>query len=267
MLKLLLLISIFLISGNINAQTPNHSSTIEVNGKNIYYEVYGEGKPLFFFHGYSLSSKAWQPYVNDFVDEYQVYLVDLTGHGKSDEFMNDLSIRSVAQDIDVLIQYLALKKIQAIGFSFGGDVLYQLALINPTLIESMITIGAVGSWSVNEFPEYQKVFTFENRDNFPWLKDYHETDSRIRGIMNQFANYTVRITDEEYQSMSPEVMIMLGDDDEGMDISEVARVRKNLPHSDLWILPNVTHGAHEGETKSDFVLKSKSFLSKQNAPK
>ncbi len=56
---------------------------------------------------------------------------------------------------------------------------------------------------------------------------------------------------------------MGGDDDEGMDLVEVARVRKNLPISDLWILPNVSHGAHEGETKDEFITKSKAFLSKE----
>ena len=56
---------------------------------------------------------------------------------------------------------------------------------------------------------------------------------------------------------------MIGDDDEGMDFTEIARVKKNLPNSDLWILPNVSHGAHEGETKADFILKAKAFFNKK----
>ncbi|WP_422091782.1 hypothetical protein [Tenacibaculum ovolyticum] len=54
---------------------------------------------------------------------------------------------------------------------------------------------------------------------------------------------------------------MIGDDDEGMDLEEVIHVKK-LPKSDLWILPNVSHGAHEGQNKNNFILKSKTFLSK-----
>ena len=56
---------------------------------------------------------------------------------------------------------------------------------------------------------------------------------------------------------------MIGDDDEGMDFTEIARVKKHLPKSDLWILPNVSHGAHEGETKADFIIKAKAFFSKK----
>lgn len=56
---------------------------------------------------------------------------------------------------------------------------------------------------------------------------------------------------------------MIGDDDEGMNLNEVVRVRVNLPNSDLWILPNLSHGAHEGETREEFIIKSKTFLRKK----
>ncbi len=169
----------------------------------------------------------------------------------------------MGEDLNELLAYLQVEKIKAIGFSFGGDVLYQLALINPSLIESMITIGAVGTWTINDFPEYLEIFTFENRNNFPWLKTAHEGDEQIKAMIDQFKNYTVKLSDEELQSIKPEVLIMIGDDDEGMNLEEVARVKKNLPNSDLWILPNVAHGAHEGETKEEFILKSKIFLAKE----
>ena len=164
---------------------------------------------------------------------------------------------------NLLIEYLSLEKIQAIGFSFGGDVLFQLALINPTVIESMITIGALGTWSVKDFPEYQDAFTFENIDNFTWMKTSHSGETQIRSIFEQFKNYIVKLSVAELKSIQPEVLIMLGDDDIGIPLEEVARVRKNLPKSDLWILPNVDHGAHEYENKKDFIKISKSFLSKK----
>ena len=261
MKKIILLL--LLSTTYIFCQTPKKAETVSVNGKNIYYEVYGEGKPLFFLHGYSLSSKHWQPYVADFYKDYEVYLIDLTGHGKSDAFKEDLSIKLVAEDVNALINHLRLEKIQAIGFSFGGDVLFQLALLQPELIKSMITIGAAGTWTVDDFPQYQKAFTFENRVNFPWLKNDHGDDKKIKAIMKQFNNYTVRLSNQELQSIKPEVLVILGDDDEGMDFKEIARVKKNLPNSDLWVLPNVAHSAHEGETKPQFIKIVKGFLSKK----
>jgi len=253
---------IFLMSSFLYTQTPKKSELVEINGKNIYYEIYGQGEPLFLLHGYTLSSKAWHPYINDFKDEYEIYIVDLNGHGKSDRFKEDLSIKNVAQDFLALIAHLNLEKIKAIGFSFGGDVLYQAALQNPDLITAMITIGALGTWDVNNFKNYQEAFTFENRKNFPWLETYHESDEKIKALMDQFKNYVVHLSDTELQQIQPEVMLVLGDNDQGIVIDQVARAKKHLPNSDLWILPNVSHSAHEGETKDEFVLRAKAFLAK-----
>jgi len=54
--------------------------------------------------------------------------------------------------------------------------------------------------------------------------------------MNQFSNYTIKLTNQELQAIQPEVLIMIGDDDEGMNLEEAARVKKNLPKSDLDII-------------------------------
>lgn len=258
----IIFIILLLMSINTVAQNPKKSESVLINGKMIYYEIHGEGEPLFFLHGYTLSSKSWLPYVDDYDDKFEVYLVDLTGHGRSDTFKEDLSIKSVAKDLGLLVEYLELEKIKAIGFSFGGDVLYQLALLKPSLIESMITIGAIGSWTINDFPEYKESFTFEKRANFSWLQNSHGTDEKIKALMHQFNNYTVYLENEELKSIEPEVFIVLGDDDNGIKLEEIVRARSNLRKSDLWILPNVAHSAHEGINKQEFVIKSKIFLMK-----
>src|SRR5687768_7489107 len=113
------------------SQTMKKTETVSLNGEDVYYEVYGNGEPLFLLHAYTLSGKSWQPFVDDYSNDYEVYLVDLQGHGKSSPFTKKLSIRSAARQLDHLIKYLRLTKIKAIGFSYGGDILYHLNLISP----------------------------------------------------------------------------------------------------------------------------------------
>ena len=138
----------------------------------------------------------------------------------------------------------------------------MLSCLNPPLIESLVTIGAVGTWTVNDFPQYQEGFTFENRNNFVWLATSHQSDEQVKGILSQFKQYTVLLSDSELAQIQTEVLLTLGDDDEGMDLEEVVRVKKHLPKSDVWILPNVSHSAHEGDKKEEFIRKAKAFLSK-----
>jgi len=255
-LIILLSVSIFCF-----AQVPKKAETVSLNGKNIYYEVYGSGEPLFLLHGYSLSSKYWIPYVSDFQEDFEVYLVDLLGHGKSDVFDKDWSIKSVAQNLNDLVEYLEKDKIKAIGFSYGGDVLFQLATINPSLIKSMVTIGALGTWDIKDYPDWEDFFQYSNLDNLTWIKAYQSDDEHIRAILDMFKNYRVKLSEEQLKSIQAEILLILGDNDESLPFEEVTRVRKNLPNSDLWILPNSPHGAHEGN-KNEFIRITKSFLSK-----
>ena len=248
------------MSSNCLANQPTKAETVFINGKNIYYEVYGKGTPLFMLHGYTQSSEVWRDHVKDFIDDYQVYLVDLTGHGKSDAFTETLSINKVAEDLNMLVQYLKLDKINALGFSYGGDVLYQLAIINPSLIDSMVTIGSLGSWSIKDYPEIERSYTYEIAKDYPWIKGAHKSDEQVRIMFEQFKNYSIRISNDDLKRIKANVLIVAGDNDQGVPLEEVIRSRRYLSNSDLWIIPNVGHGGYDAENKEAFVRASKTFL-------
>jgi pimeloyl-ACP methyl ester carboxylesterase len=247
------------------ANQPVKAETVIVNGKNIYYEVYGTGTPLFLLHGYTQSSEVWRDHIDDYTDEYQVYLVDLPGHGKSDAFTEPLSIKKVAEELSMLIKRLKLDNINAVGFSYGGDVLYQLALLNPSIIESMITVGSLGSWSIKDYPEIEKTFTYEIAKDYPWIKGAHKSDVQVRIMFEQFKNYSIRMSNDDLKSVKTNVLIVAGDNDQGAPLEEVIRSRKYLPNSDLWIIPNVGHGGYDSENKEAFVRLSKRFLTNKTS--
>ena len=260
--RLIISFALILISISCFAQVPKKAETLSINGKNVYYEVYGAGKPLFLLHGYSHSSTYWIPYVKYFQEDFEVYLVDLQGHGKSDIFDKDWSIKSVADNLNDFVQHLELEEIRAIGFSYGGDVLFQLSVINPSLIKSMVTIGALGSWDIKDYPDWEEFFQYSNLENLTWIKTYQTDDEHIKSILDLFKNYSVLLSEEQLNSIQTSVLLILGDDDDSMPLEEVNRVRNNLQKSDLWVLPNSPHGAHEGDVE-EFVRIAKSFLSKE----
>ena len=236
------------------------SETVSLNGLKTYYEVYGKGEPLLLLHGWGQSSKYWLPYILDYYEDFEVYLVDLQGHGRSEIFDPNWSINSVANNLNDLIEYLKLDRIKSIGLSYGGDVLFQLAVINPMVIESMIIIGALGTWDAKENPDYIEYFSYSNLENLAGMKAFQTSDNQLRAILDYFENYTVELSDDQLKKIQAETLIILGDDDESIAMREVSRARKNLPKSDLWILPNSPHKAHEGKNKEEFIRISRAFL-------
>ncbi|HLT72119.1 MAG TPA: alpha/beta hydrolase [Cyclobacteriaceae bacterium] len=260
-MKLLHIVSIlagFSMSGF--SQTVEKSETIALNGVNIYYEVYGKGEPLFLLHGFTQSSKSWQEYVDDYSTDFAVYLVDLRGHGRSSQFKETISVPDVAKDLEALAAYLKLESINAIGFSYGGEVLFQLALLHPGLVKSMVIIGSCGTWHAKEFPEFVDYLSYKNIDNLPWMREQQTSEEQIKSILEQVPNYNVSVSDAELRSIQTRTLLVHGDQDPATPVECVANAKKHLPNSFLWVLPNTPHRAHSGEHQTEFVKVSKEFF-------
>jgi pimeloyl-ACP methyl ester carboxylesterase len=257
---LLILFILTLTFMKVSSQTPKKADTANVNGTDIYYEVYGEGQPLLLLHGFTQSSKSWLPYIADYEKDYEVFVVDLRGHGKSSWFKGTLDLRDVARDIDALAKHLNLQHINGIGFSYGGDVLFQLALIHPGLVKSMVIIGSCGTWDAKKFPEFVEYLSYKNIDNLSWMREQQTNEEQIKSILDQVPNYKVTVTDQELKSIQAQTLLVVGDLDDATPIACTANAKKYLPNSFLWVLPNTAHSAHKDNHKSEFVRISKEFL-------
>ena len=57
-----------------------------INKKKIYYQKFGNGKPLIMLHGITSSSNTWKHIVKTMEKYRTIIALDLRGHGKSDHF-------------------------------------------------------------------------------------------------------------------------------------------------------------------------------------
>lgn len=242
------------------SQIPKKAETAQINGIQVYYEVYGNGTPLFFLHAFTQSSKSWLPYLNDYINDYEVYLVDLKGHGKSSPFTETLSIQSAARDVEGLIKYLQLDSINAIGYSYGGDILFQLALLQPGLIKSMVVIGACGICNMQNSPKWIDFLSYKNIDNLPWMRESHTNEEQIKSILAQVPNYNVSVSETEFRSITARVLLVFGDGEDSILWEDILKAKNYLPNVSLWVVPNTGHGAHKETNKDEFVRISKQFL-------
>jgi pimeloyl-ACP methyl ester carboxylesterase/heme-degrading monooxygenase HmoA len=242
------------------SQNAKKSESVNLNGTNIYYEVYGNGEPLFLLHGFTRSSMSWYPYISAFENEYEVYLVDLKGHGKSGHFEEKISVKSAAADVDELIKYLGLEQIHAIGYSYGGDILFQLTLLRPGLIKSMVVVGAYGTWDAKDFPEFAEFLSMKNIENLPWMRKQQTGEDQIKKILEQVPHYSVRLNEDELKSISAKTLLVIGDNDNSVNWNDILKTKKLLPDASLWVVPNMGHGAHRDQNKGKFIQISKEFF-------
>ena len=87
----------------------------------LYYQDYGEGRPIILIHGWPLSHQMWDRQVEDLVNAgYRVIAYDRRGFGLSDFPWNNYSYDQLAEDLRSIIIELNLYDATLVGFSMGG---------------------------------------------------------------------------------------------------------------------------------------------------
>ena len=101
-----------------------------------------------FVHGAGGSSSIWFKQIREFQKHFNVLLLDLRGHGNSNElikkaFQQKYTFQSIAEDVLEVLDYLKIKTSHFIGISLGTIVIRQLAEVHPKRVKSMIMGGAI----------------------------------------------------------------------------------------------------------------------------
>ena len=81
-------------------------------GVSYEYEVVGSGEPLLLLHGFTGSMETWRSFIFSWSEQFQVIVVDLVGHGKTEspENVAHYDIRNVALQMKELLDYLHIEK-------------------------------------------------------------------------------------------------------------------------------------------------------------
>jgi 2-succinyl-6-hydroxy-2,4-cyclohexadiene-1-carboxylate synthase len=94
----------------------------------------GVGPRLVFVHGFTQIAQSWLPVAEQFVDEYEVILVDAPGHGGSHDVRADLRLGA-----DLLVGLGG--HATYIGYSLGGRLCLHAAVGYPNAVRRLILLG------------------------------------------------------------------------------------------------------------------------------
>jgi pimeloyl-ACP methyl ester carboxylesterase len=112
------------------------------------YENKNSKQWVTFVHGAGGSSSIWFKQIRDFQKHYNVLLLDLRGHGNSNQqikkaFKQKYTFSALANDILEVLDFLKIEKSHFVGISLGTILIRQLAEMNPERVQSMILGGAI----------------------------------------------------------------------------------------------------------------------------
>lgn len=217
-----------------------------INGIRIYYEVYGEGKPLILLHGNGGSIKGHTKRIEYFKKYFRVIAIDSRGHGKSTYPANKpLTYEQMASDINVLMDSLKIDSAFVWGQSDGGILGLLMAIKYPQKVSKLAAFGA------NIFPGKKAVFDEIDKLVMDSLKA--TKNERTRQLYSLLA-YQPHIAEKELQTITCPVLLMAGDRD-AIRLEHTIKIFYNIPNANLFIMPGASHfGAYQKPDMFNSVL-------------
>lgn len=225
----------------------------EVNGISMYYEIYGQGKPLVLLHGGgSTIQTTFGRVIPQLAQQLQLICIELQAHGRTGDRNQEISFEQDADDVAALLKKLNTGKASIFGFSNGGNTALQIAIRHPELCNKIIA-GSVLLKRNGTFPQFWDMMKNGTFGQMPQqYKDaFMQVNPDSAKLMNMFRRCAYRMNhftdfpDEQLKAIQLPVLFINGDQDVATPEHIVAMSRL-IAGSRLAIIPG-GHGAYIGE--------------------
>ncbi|MCW8313039.1 alpha/beta hydrolase [Sphingobacterium sp. InxBP1] len=248
---------------------PSDSGYAAVNGINLYYEVYGSGKPIVLLHGAFMTiGSNWGQLIPELAKTRKVIAIELQGHGHSPFSERKFDHAILATDVAGVLDRLKIDNADIVGYSFGGAVAYQFAIQYPKRLNNLVIISATyksNGWMSevnhafkNMKPEFfvgspmQKAYNAVAPDKTKWTAFLTQ--------MIALAQHPFDFGDTNISKISSPVLIIAGDND-GLDKIELVKTYQllggavvgdfgQMPKSQLAIIPGQGHVSLMSQTQT-----------------
>jgi pimeloyl-ACP methyl ester carboxylesterase len=235
------------------------SGYADVNGLKMYYEVYGEGKPLVLLHGSFMNIPLnWGQIIPLLAKDRQVIVAEMQAHGRTKDIPRKFSYENMADDVSGLLKHLKIDSADIAGYSMGGGVAFQFAVRHPEQLRRLVIMSGTyahdGWW-----PDVAAMFGTMNAEMFKGspIQTQYDSLGNDPALFPAFVKKVMSIDVKPYdwsnevKMIKAPLFIMIGDADgvryeHALDLFRAKGGGRmgdihGLPQSRLAILPNTTH--------------------------
>jgi pimeloyl-ACP methyl ester carboxylesterase len=211
---------------------------LNTRGFKMYYEEYGNGRPLLFIHGNGGSIGNFSNNIPFFAKKYHVIAVDSRAHGNSTDPSDSLSFEMMADDFNALLDSLHLDSCYVIGWSDGGINGLLLAIRHPDKVKKLAVTGA------NLWPDTTAltpwVFHLIQQGSADLRKQPQTPEVKNKLKISDLDLYQPNMTLEQLHLIQCPTLV-IGGDHELIPVRHTVLIAENIPKSYLWIVPESGH--------------------------
>jgi pimeloyl-ACP methyl ester carboxylesterase len=238
---------------------------VEVNGIKMYYEEYGSGYPLILIHGGIGSIQMWIKQIPVFSKHFKVIAVDCRGQGKTDNPLGEFHYKLMADDIAAFVKEFKLDKVLLCGWSDGAQIALEMGLHYPGLVKAMVLGGTLLHVAQEMIDGFKAIGI-----NAPGEIDFEKLESSIEWLVKLLKEQHKSVYGDDYwktllkkitfmwfdpkefpgdkvKAIETPSLVLLGDRDDYIPISEAIKMHQLMPNTELAIIPNANHDGYESQ--------------------
>src|ERR1051326_3943052 len=255
---------------------PEYSWFTTVDGVRIHYQEAGDEKAptLILIHGFISSNLIWSDVLLPLaMAGFRVIAPDLPGYGYSDKPRDaDYTIESQARAVLGLMNRLKIDKASIVGASYGGAIAAIMALDYPERVERLVLVGAVSNdepkkkllmrilqipiigdiatplylgsrWTLRKRMEdmYRRLGKPVNERMLNARHHLLATANMQRAMIRTVRRWSANRVAREAALIRSPTLLVWGDEDMHIPISEAFHLRDAIPNSRLIVFRNCGH--------------------------
>lgn len=255
----------------------------DYHGVRINYYEAGQGPPVILLHGFGASAYSWRFLGPALAANHRVFTLDLKGYGLSAKPADGKY--AISDQADMVAQFIRtrdLRDLVVIGHSMGGGVAlmtyFKVAEDNPGRIKSLVLIDSAGypqkmPWFIRlaGIPLLNSVgtrllsprfaaglvlrkcyylkekITDEQIDAYAYYGSLPGGREALVATAQQIVPEDIEAVTARYQTIKVPVLIIWGEEDEVVPVDVGRKFKRDIPNSELVILPQCGHIPQEEE--------------------
>ncbi len=271
-------------------QSLGEAKIFDYRGVRINYYEAGQGPPVILLHGFGASAYAWRFLGPALAKDHRVLTIDLKGFGLSAKPEDGkYTLRDQADLVAEFIRTRDLHDLVVIGHSMGGGVAlmayFKVRGDEPARIKKLVLIDSAG------YPQKLPLFiwlaqvpglgsvtgklipprfattrvlrkcyyhkdriTDEQIDTYAYYGSLPGAREAIVATAQQIVPADIEAITSQYHTISVPVLIIWGAEDEVVPVSVGKQFNRDIPNSELVILPECGHMPPEEEPQETIRL-------------
>lgn len=245
--------------------TTSTSGYLPVNGLQLYYESYGEGRegqrPLVLLHGaFSAIGTSFGGLIPGLSQGRRVIGFEMQAHGRTADIERPLSMETMADDVAAALGELGIARADLFGYSMGAGVALRVAIRHPEVVGKLVLASV--SYTFDGLHPGLMDGLGEMGPEMLYGSPWHEEYMRIAPDPGHFDAFFAKknamdaaveeLAAEALRAIASPVLLIMGDSDivrpeHGVEMfrlfggGRMGDSPEGLPDSQLAILPGTSH--------------------------